>query len=70
MEVIVNRLPQRIRHWKKAPLTSGLAQVEQRVYDASGRVLAKGLAGKEKFDTLPRGTCQIGSVHHAFLGVL
>ena len=68
--MIVDRLPRRIHHWKKAPLTSGLAQVKQRVYDVSGRVLAKGLAGKEKSDTLPLGICQIGNVCHAFPGVV
>lgn len=47
-------------------LTPRLAQVKETVCDVSGRVLAKGLAGKGKSDALP----MIGSVNHAFFDAL
>ena len=69
-KVVVDGFPRRIVLRQKSPLATGSAKMEDRVDNLAGVMLAKGLAGKEKFDTLPLGICQIRIVHRAVLGVL
>src|SRR5690606_5387978 len=61
-EVVVDRLPGRIRVGEVAPLAPGLREVEHGVEDVSGVVLDRAVTSQQRGDTFPLSVRQVGAV--------